>query len=286
MQKLWPERSAEWPVTYDDEMFRARGKNGTLSMQTKVTTDWMSSFLGDYIRESLQSSELTWGEGLVFLHQIRGVKNSSVHPLDGNAASDALVTFLKENMLLDPEAEDLGQLLGQGKWWVDVAVEVASEEERCLAWRTDSHYAVVERVTGISEHQAHRITSPGSSQYIRDMSIHLPAVSGCRISPGRHGRGTSGVEYLQMYTTDKSLIYRHDQGHHGKFVTCAELLESKGITFIDKLYNLYRNAADETHCHARLEVRVPLAHADTVLLSIDAKLLYDSLLSFSPRVWW
>jgi hypothetical protein len=118
------------------------------------------------------------------------------------------------------------------------------------------------------------------------MSIHLPAVSGCRITPGRHGRGAPGVEYLQLYTTDKSHIYRLDQGHHGKFITCTDILKGKGVDYSRHLYELYRNAADKTHSLARLEVRVPLLHAPTVLLNIDEDLLYESLLSFSPRIWW
>ena len=286
VQNLWPDRSAEWPITYDDEMFRARGRNGQLSMQSKVTTDWMTSYLGDYIRDSLEANDLTWGHGLVFLHQIRGVKNSSVHPVTHNGAEECLETFLKENLLLSPDAEGVDELLDKGDWWVDVALEVASEEDRCLAWRTDSHFGVVQRATGISEHDAERITSVGSSKYIRDMAMHLPAVSGCRITPGHRGQGEHSVQYLQMYTTDKAHIYRLDQGHHGKFIPCVDILNSKGITYANQLYKLYCNASVDTPCQARLEVRVPLARANAVLLNIDEGLLYDSLLSFTPRSWW
>ena len=42
--------SSEWPPTYSAEMFRARGKNGTLSFQTKTLSAWLVKDLGNLIR--------------------------------------------------------------------------------------------------------------------------------------------------------------------------------------------------------------------------------------------
>ena len=90
-----------------------------------------------------------------------------------------------------------------------------------------------------------------------------------------------------MYTTDKSLTYRQDQGHYGKFITCAGILKGKSTGYIKSLYELYRNAIKGSHSLARLEVRVPLAKAAEVLLySIDEELLRHSLVSFPPEEWW
>ena len=54
VQALDIARSAEWPATYNDEMFQARGTNSQLSFQTKVFPDWLVPYLGDAIREALQ----------------------------------------------------------------------------------------------------------------------------------------------------------------------------------------------------------------------------------------
>ncbi|GLB33116.1 hypothetical protein LshimejAT787_0100010 [Lyophyllum shimeji] len=280
MEELLGDKAAEWPATYDDEMFRARGKDGRLALTTKMFPEWLVDQLGDQIRASLQDHGCSWGTGLVFLHQVRGVKHSSSHSVDAECAQRALQDFIEENNL------DLTSLQSSGEWWIDVGLEIASGEGNCLAWRTDSHYHVVKRALDITSDVAHRITSVGSSKYTRDMSSHLPAVSGCRISPGPRARGPFEVQYMQAYTTEKALIYRPDRGHFGKFITCADVLNGKAMKFIDDLYELYRNAIDTNCSLARIEVRVPLRHGAAVLLDLDEELLRESLVSFSRSVWW
>ncbi|KAF8956187.1 hypothetical protein BDZ97DRAFT_1764028 [Flammula alnicola] len=288
VQFLSDDQAAEWPATYDDEMFRARGRNGQLNFQTKVIAEWLVEYLGDYIRIYLEANGCSWATGLVFLHQIRGVKHSSQHSLGRDNANAALVNFLQQNQLLRPDNDDVGTLMSseQSKWWVDVGLEVASQEKRCLAWRTDSHFAIVKSLCGIDEGNADRLTTPTSSQYTRDMASHLTAVSGCRIAPGPHARSQFGVQYVQLYTTDKSLIYRPDRFHHGKFITPADILKGKGVAYAENLFQLYRNAAKKSYSLARVEVRVPLEQASRVLRNVSEGLLRDSLLSFSPNVWW
>ncbi|KAF8868355.1 hypothetical protein CPB84DRAFT_1857949 [Gymnopilus junonius] len=129
IQRIDPAQMAEWPVMYDDKMFCARGQSRTFSMQTKVTIDWMSQYLGEYIRDALESNGLDWGMGLVFLHQIRGIKNATTHSHTDAAAEESLVKFLKKNLLISPEADGYDELLQSGKWWIDVGVEVASDQE-------------------------------------------------------------------------------------------------------------------------------------------------------------
>ncbi|KAF9455564.1 hypothetical protein BDZ94DRAFT_1316104 [Collybia nuda] len=50
---LSPDTASEWPATYSDEMFRARGQNGQLSFCTKIVAQWLVPELGDAIRLSL-----------------------------------------------------------------------------------------------------------------------------------------------------------------------------------------------------------------------------------------
>lgn len=280
IQRLQIDNAAEWPPTYGSEMFRARGANGQLSFQTKVLPAWCLSVLGNYIRDALTGNGCSWGTGLVFLHQIRGVKHSTSHSCTGVAAVQALEVFLMDN--------DLPITLRDktSNWWLDVGIEIASKDQHCLAFRTDSHCYFVQEILEIDEDRAKRITTPGSSKYTRDMTSHLTQVSGCRIAPGVRSRGQYGVVYMQLYTTDKSITYRIDGYHHGKFITAESILKGKATRYIDDLYKLYLNATETSHSLARVEVRVPIRFGCTVLPTLYQEMLENSLVVFPREEWW
>jgi hypothetical protein len=260
-------------------MFRARVHNGQLSFITKVLPEWYVGDLGDKIREHLSENNVSWVDGLVFLHQIWGVKNSSQHTPLQEDGEVALEEWLDENYL---RMDDL--LLGE--WWVDVGLQISSDSGECLAWRTDSHFHLMEEVLKIPQHRAHSITSIASSKYTRDLTSHLMAVSGCRISPGARAEGPFSVKYLQLYTTDKSLTYRKDNGHHGKFITCRDVLAGKAENYCEDLYKVYLAAMGDNFSLARIEVRVPVGKATEVLLGLHAHTIRQWLVSFPRVVWW
>jgi hypothetical protein len=56
--------------------------------------------------------------------------------------------------------------------------------------------------------------------------------------------------------------------------------------FIEGLFDVYRNAVTSNGSNARVEVRVPLDFAETVLLGLDANVIHQSLLSFTRAEWW
>lgn len=271
--------ASDWPPDYESEMFRARGHNGQLSFMTKMLPEWHVRALGDKIREHLHNNNVPWGEGLVFLHQIRGVKTTSQHTPHENDSEVALDEWLDSNFL------NINDLTGDD-WWVDVGLQIDSREEECLAWRTDSHFHLVKEVLKISEHHANRITSITSSKYTRDMTSHLTAVSGCRISPGPRAEGRFSVQYLQLYTTDKSLTYRQDKGHYGKFITCPDVLAGKADSYCENLYGVYLAAMKDNFSLARVEVRIPIKHASSVLIDLHNDTIHQWLVSFPRVVWW
>ena len=281
-ERVLDHQAAEWPVTYKDEMFRARSRNGQLAFQTKIIPKVFTDIWAEYLVDFLKCDTDGWGHGILFLHQIRGVKHSSNHNPNSSTVEQEFNNFLNSNHLnlvadLFPD---------QGCWWIDVGIEIASNTQRCLAWRTDSHYKIVKTICDLSHQVAVRITSPGSSKYTRDMLAHLPGVSGCRISPGVRGQGPHGVKYVQLYTTEKSITYHPERGHYGKFITCIDIIRGKDMAFIDQLYSLYRNAIGTCYSLARLELRVPFSSASDILVDLDEDLLCHSLLSFPPKVIW
>ncbi|KAG6906448.1 hypothetical protein DXG01_013908 [Tephrocybe rancida] len=281
VQKLTPNQASEWPPNYASEFFRAQNRRGQLSFTSKFFRAEEVPNLGTTLRESLAENGLTWGTGLIFLIQVRGVKHSTSHSLYSNNAEPALNVFLQQNHLCPFEIEH-----SFGSWWIDVGLEVISDQGNSLAWRTDSHFHVVRRLCELEELKAHRITTPGSSKYTRDLVSHLPAVSGCRISPGPQARGNFDTQYLQMYTTDKALTYRVDNSHFGKYLTCSDVLKGKSEKYLHKLYTLYGEASMTTPAFARVELRVPYKNATLVLLDIDDDFVRDSVLSIPTQTWW
>ncbi|PPQ80694.1 hypothetical protein CVT26_006697 [Gymnopilus dilepis] len=271
--------SLEWPATYADEFWRARGRNGQLSFTTKTIPSAAVYDLANAIRNSLRRNDVPWHFGLVVLHQIRGVKHSSSHNLDRQSAKRALSQFFAQNSL----SRDA---LLCGTWWIDVALNITSDDGRSYAWRTDAHFHLTRKALGLSEDVAQRITSIGSSKYTRDLTSHLAAVSGWRISPGPRAEGKYSCCYFQGYTTDKALTARVDSGHHGKFTTCQDVLSGKAIQWSEDLFNLNRNACTTNSSTARMEMRVPLKHAITVFLDVDDQLIRRSIVSVNSVVWW
>lgn len=270
---LCPTPANEWPANYPDEMWRARGHNGQLAFGGKLVPEWHVRDLADAMRESFTTNESLWGTGLVFIHQIRGVKHSTTHRPDAESAAAAMTLFLEKNHL------PLAAVTRDGdSWYADLALEISSTEGNCLAWRTDSHHRIVRHILQLTTEEALRITKPGSSLYARDLISHLPAVSGCRITPGMTG-GRYQAAYIQMYLTDKSLTYRPDGRHHGKFIEAKDLLDGKGSTFITGLCNVYNNAIDTCSSHCRIEARVPLVFANSVMLDIPERLIRRSIIS-------
>jgi hypothetical protein len=279
VQELCDDRSAEWPSRYSDEMFRARCRNGTLTFQSKMIPYWNVRQLGETIRSKLRHAGVPWATGITFLHQIRGVKDATYHGMDPRSAEEALDEFFIQNNL------DLNEVESTGDWWIDVGVQVSSGD-KCLAWRTDSHGRIVWEICKIPLKHAQRLTSIGSSQYVRDIVSHLPQVSGCRIQPGVQGQGPYEVSYLQLYLTDKAVTYHPEKGHHGKFTTCNDVVNGKANKYLEGLYSLYLNAIEGNYAQARMEVRIPIQFATETLMNLRSDVICGGLVSFPCVEWW
>lgn len=274
------DRALDLPATYQNELFRARGHNGVLSFGSKVLPDWAIKLFGYRLRYNLQQNGCTWGQDLVFLHEIRGVKNSIFHPHgEPDVADAALKDFLQQNGLRY-------ESLIEHEWYIDVALEISSGEGKCLGWLTNQHSTLLQELAGIDANVADRITSLGSSHYARDITSHMPAISGCRITPGPTSRGPFDIRYIQLYTTDKGLTYRPDKGHYGKFLTVPDILYGRGKTYLQELFELYHQSARNNLASARIEFRLPLRNANSVLLSFTDQAVYSSLAAFEVDAWW
>lgn len=272
------DRGSQLPMKYRAEMFRARNRNGTFSFGTEVVPAWKVRDFGTAIRENLRREGVEWGEHIVFLHQIRGVKNSSFHALEGAAALVAFDDFLESNNL---EERDLQQ----GVWYVDVGLEIASVDRDCLAWRTDRHNRVVREATMVSLPRADTLTELSNWRYARDLASHMTGVSGCRINmPADRGRYKAC--YLQMYMTDKAATSHREGTSYGKSISVQDIMNGKSPAYFDELHHLYCTAAQGVYSCARVEVRVPVQYATMALLEFDIDAVRNSLVAFPREEWW
>jgi len=124
-------------------------------------------------------------------------------------------------------------------------------------------------------------------RYYRDISNHLPDVSGFRLAPSNTGSGPYAAAYLQAYTTDKSVTYNQDGRHHAKYLTAVEALgpTQPGNT-IEDLYTIYEGAKKHNPSKARLEVRIPSQSAINVLQQLDETAIRSTIFAFPQQDWW
>lgn len=292
IQEVTPRDAAEWPATLRDEMTRARKSSGTISYQTKQIARENVDDVVEAIRRHLDDNGVEWARDFIFLHNVRGTKHGTAHDMSEEGATPALEEYLDELCLSLTGVADDTDDNPHGIWFIDVGLEIyydmegrGAEQEPCLQWRSDAHPHVVKHVLDIDLVNANRIATPGSSSYSRDLVSHLTDVSGCRITPGLNAEGRYEACYLQLYTTDKSVTYSPEGSHHGKTFSCKNAM-AEGNTYCNSIYEIYHRAMDKNSSHARMEVRVPLKSATSVLTSLDYGLVSRSLVSFDPDVWW
>ncbi|KAH6893875.1 hypothetical protein BKA70DRAFT_1439700 [Coprinopsis sp. MPI-PUGE-AT-0042] len=281
LKELLEARGGELPPDYEGGLFVARQqKTGQLTLRTQILPEWQVPRLSELIRSHLAANNIHWGAHIAFLHEIRGVKDETTHlPMDVDNADVALEDFLDRNGLKL-------EWLTEGKWLLDVGLEVASRSERCLAWRTDHHNSIVQQIGDIPARHANRITENTSSKYNKDPASHLTGAAGFRITPGVLASGPHNIAYMQAYTTDKAVTYRPESGRFAKFTTAQQLINGKGKTFLPALYRLFRVALDTNFSCARAEARVDIKNATTVLMDIDFEVFSNALLVFEKNTWW
>ncbi|KNZ79311.1 hypothetical protein J132_10732 [Termitomyces sp. J132] len=282
------ERSeCELPASVETEEIRARKSKGGSSLGSQIIPREGVALLCQTLRDALDENiveentfDSHWCKSFMILHTIRGVKQSTFHAIEDDGPHRSLEELMVQYHLSP-------RIWSEGFWYIDVGVEISSNDESCLQWNTFGHHELVRQALGIEKYHACRITSLGSSKYHRDYSSHLSAISGFRVVPGIRAQGPFGAQYMQVYTTDKAVLYNPERGHFGKFVTCAEALSVEHpIPTINGIHTIYEAAIHNNSSKGRIEVRVPLKHAKEVLTHFDTDRLRRCLCSFEPEVWW
>ncbi|TFK16729.1 hypothetical protein FA15DRAFT_711465 [Coprinopsis marcescibilis] len=277
-------RGLDLPPNYTSEMFRSRSASGRLILSGRPVPSWIIHNLVARMRDLVEESGLEWAEGFFFLHEIRGLKSASYHAHDELAAEEALEEFWGDHCV-DPEALENPQC----HCWIDIGGEVSSNHPdgpKCLAWLAEAHPNLLIEVAKLSRRRANALTVVGNGKYYRDPTSHFIDLCGFRAMPGVRSQGPYKMVYCQAYQTCKSVTAIHDGNDFAKRITVNDMLTSKKATYIDNLIDLYEASQHRVVSCARIEVRVPLRYANTVMLGLNPSVFRDSLASIDVADWW
>jgi hypothetical protein len=270
--EVCPEAASDWPADRNSEMFRAKNHGPGFAWGTKLIGAADVESFGEALRDHCQLSGRDWMEDIVFQIQVRGLKMATGHDPTAAEAQRALDDFIS---FVNPDVP--------GQVWVDVGLEISVLNRACL-WLTDAHQSMVQSALEVTEAQARTLTTPGRRRYQRDVTAHLPALSGCRIP--LDAVGPFEASYTQFYSSEKNPTYHPENGHHAKFMTTKMAMRGTPPTILTQLHQVYGTAANELPVSARAEVRVPLAHAHRVLLDWNRETVQGYLAVKPQEEWW
>jgi hypothetical protein len=184
-------------------------------------------------------------------------------------------------------------LIDPAEWVVDVALEIR-QEGHVIQWLTSAHRRLLKYVLPSAENEQIDVIMTSKKHYLCDLSAQLDDLGGCRVEPGSREKKDE-VTYISIYTTDKSATYQLHSGIFAHRQAC-DLLPGKIdklVKDMDNMGEVFRaccgDGEDDSEglegC-ARLEIRIPLANANDVLLTFPGDLLQASVISIPLRVWW
>lgn len=148
--------TSEWPARYSMEQFRAQRTRGGFAWGTKLIPKDVVDQLANRIRVELDvnpfipENETAWARDFFILHTIRGTKHSSYHRVNVESAEYYLYEFVQDSQLSSQVPE-------VGVWYINVGIEISSDQGECLQWMTATHYDVIQQALHISDAHAQRI---------------------------------------------------------------------------------------------------------------------------------
>lgn len=267
--------SLRWSPSYHSAVSKAVKGNSRILQWTSyaVAPRYTNEFLRAF--EGYLMDECDWAHGLVYQVQVQGVKDLYQH-----AGFDPIDAEEQLERLLEPFDTTVGD------WWIDVGWEIVVPGA-ALQWRTSAHGTVLAHVLKIPSETANGACHLSNHSYHRDMSAHLPSLSGYRVTLKRNQGGAAHSGYAQAYVSDKNLTYHKSTKGSGKQVTVHQVVQGKPPKVVVDLYELFVDASGSLSCSARLEHRVPLDTEGRVFSEpLPEWLLNASLLVFRMEEWW
>lgn len=266
--------SYRWSPSYQSAIDKAKKGNSNILQFTThaVAVENANPFLRAF--EGYLMDHHDWAFDMVYQVQVQGVKDLYQHNCTSAEADGQLERLMAP---FNP---------AMGKWWIDVGLEIMAEDA-VLQWRTSSHATVLAYVLNIPEENANRACHLSNRSYHRDMSAHLPDLSGYRVALKRNQGGAVGSIFNQEYGSDKNLTAHKSQHGSAKILTGHQAVQGSPPKVVGQMYDMFQDAGDSLSCSARIEHRVPLDNERGVFMSpLPAWVLNASLLVFEVADWW
>ncbi|KAI6103250.1 hypothetical protein EDD16DRAFT_1493737 [Pisolithus croceorrhizus] len=294
VQRLMPNQTTHWPPSYNTLLQISRDQRGHFHLRSfDIPAYLLPRFAEMYLR-SVQELRPYFRDAY-FGHELRGWKAATVHNLeedaDGGDRRQGGQPYERLNAL-----DDLTHVLDMpsinpDQWLVDVGLEFG-KHGHVVTWRRNGHAELGRYL--LPDHDDPAAAMERSRKYYVDYHMHLKDIAGFRWTPGRN---SDVIKYVQAYTTEKAISY---QLHDGIFRPRkpSELLSDKQTERL--LDDLNKQATIIFNCTgngdvwrgqpqdacARLEVRVPLNHAQDVLTGMPRHVIDDTMVQIPARTWW
>jgi hypothetical protein len=271
-----PEGQCRWPINYEAMMIQSRDKTGRFHYPSiDIPPTHLDQFADRLLAEFEEHPDFS---GAFFVHELRGTKGATPHEAESpQEARDRLDSVLD---WVDAERITLDD------WHVDVGIEIR-HERHVVQWLTSAHRMILSLVLpSLSEGQVSRLLR--SPYFLVDYSAQLYDLAGFRVEPRSKGI-PDRVEYINVYTTDKNVTYQLHQGLYSRRWADALLpanLEKMCIdmeTFSRVLFDCGMEGQEGT---ARLELRVPLLHANDTLTTLTDEFIQQAVVTFPTERWW
>jgi hypothetical protein len=276
-----PSQASHWPINYSSAFQQAKDTRGRLHLGSIAVPAVHLVRFCDALRAHLESIDSF--KQSFFCHELRGLKGGTAHTedKDGRNTEEAFDTFF-DNIDMSRIDDD--------NWNVDVALEI-HDPGRVVQWSRSAHSEMLKYILPkLDSSQINRLQQRNT--FHLDHVAQLDDFAGFRCEPGLWGT-QNGVNYINVYTTDKCPTYQLHTGIWRRR-TCKDLLPKtldKLLEDLVKMSKTYKSCTGsqgelpQEGC-ARLEIRVPLALAQSALCNPPQEHLRRWVFSIPTNLWW
>ncbi|KAG8739124.1 hypothetical protein FRC10_006122 [Ceratobasidium sp. 414] len=300
-----------WPATYDDEKFRAEnpgragdageGRAGGRTVQQSgrdIHAEYLNPWISR-IRELVDGSlDLQWARSFFFMVEMRGIKNRevSIHPPCKHEAVDPEGWVDDES----PRVQAVDRVLEyfdttrfeRGRWFLDIATNVTVSDSlealpACTFASTRMHAEVLSHFLKEDMGRCERWVDGQGGFYQRDEVAHLQDIAGFRFTNPNPEH--NGVQYIQVYSSEKSVTYNLDTPNKAKRTSPFKLLkdwDQARKSHFQPLVGAFRDSSRTHSVALRIESRVEFFYYPKVHLLIPQEVLLGWLYRIGNVVFW
>lgn len=291
IRQVAPLDYTRWPPSFNAEMFRVTDERGVRKPSSMQVAQHRLRELGSLVLDKLEL--LDWGIGAFFHHELKGAKTTNTHaPYDEDARREGKSRFLTDFVLEEIDQEDWFIDVGLTYSWFDAPPDADGPQlpSEALFWRKDYHPHLLSHLLGIERNAAHRLVSRSHS-HRTDLVASFTQIAGFASVIPSHRRGMRNIHYVNCYTTEKVPTAVREGHSYAKNTSVRkwlkEVLAGREFTYAEKLFETYVTCmVNDYPCTARIEVRIPLANCDAVLVELPTEVLTNGLLRLNSGSFW